>query len=59
MIRLSIRQSYFLKNTCSIEFLRTLYYGLIKSRLQNGIDCLGGACKIKIQVIIETKKNIY
>lgn len=44
-LKSSVRKFYFLRNFCSEKLLRTLYYGLVDSRLQYGVVCWGGAYK--------------
>lgn len=57
-VRLSVRKFYFLRNICGVQLLRTLYYGLVHSRLQYGIVCYGGACKSTIDIIRKLQNKI-
>ncbi len=57
-LRRRIRQFYYLRNFCKTELLRTLYFALIHSRIQYGIVCWGGACKVSIDRIRVTQ-NMY
>lgn len=57
-MRRRIRQFYYLRNFCKTELLRTLYFALIHSRIQYGIVCWGGACKVSIDRIRVTQ-NMY
>lgn len=50
-LKSSIRKFYFLKNICSPELLRILYFSLIDSRLQYGVVCCGGTFKYLIEKI--------
>jgi hypothetical protein len=47
-LRSSIRTFYFLRNFCDESLLRSLYFALIHSRLQYGIQCWGGTFKYLI-----------
>lgn len=44
-IKSSIRIFYYLKNFCDPNLLRILYFALVDSRLQYGIQCWGGTFK--------------
>ena len=41
-LRQTLRTFYYLRNICSSQFLRCLYYALFDSHLQYGITCWGG-----------------
>lgn len=48
-VRSNIRKFYFLRNLCEINLLKSLYFSLIHSRLQYGIQCYGGTYKTHMQ----------
>ncbi|KAG8319844.1 hypothetical protein J6590_108404 [Homalodisca vitripennis] len=54
----TIRKFYFLRNFCSIELLRSLYFALINSRLQYGILCWGGTYNFLINRL-RTTQNYF
>jgi hypothetical protein len=56
-IKSSIRKFYHLRNFCSVSLLRTLYFALVQSRLQYGINCWGAAYKYLINRLRITQNH--
>jgi hypothetical protein len=48
-LKSAIRKFYFLRNFCSEDLLKSLYYALVESRLQYGIVCWGGTFKYLVK----------
>lgn len=57
-IKSSIRLFYYLKNFCDPGLLRVLYFALIDSRLQYGIQCWGGTFKHYIEKLRVSQNHI-
>lgn len=53
-----LRLFYFLRNFCSSDLLRILYFSLVHSRLDYGIICWGGTYRSNLQPIYVIQKNI-
>lgn len=57
-LRLTLRHFYYLRNVCSTELLKRIYYGIFHSKLQYGIACWGGIYKNKIHPIVTLQKYV-
>lgn len=57
ILRNNVRQFYFLRNFCDVSLLRSLYFGLINSRIQYGIVCWGGGYKTVVNAIRKTQNQ--
>lgn len=57
-LKSSVRKFYFLSKFCAEELLRTLFFGLVDSRLQNGVVCWGDAYIYLINKL-EYSKTIF
>ncbi|KAG8315496.1 hypothetical protein J6590_108218 [Homalodisca vitripennis] len=55
-VRKSITTFYFLRNICNAQCLRSLYFALINSRLQYGIQFWGGTHDVLINKLFVTQK---
>lgn len=51
VIKKSIRTFYYLRNRCDLGMMRQLYFALIHSRINYGIQCWGGSFKNQIDKI--------
>lgn len=56
--RCTLRHFYYLRNVCSTELLKTIYYGIFHSRLQYGIACWGGVYRNKIHPLLILQKYV-
>lgn len=56
-LRKSVRQFYFLRNMLNENLMRTLYFALIDSRLNYGIENWGGTDKVSIHPLIVTQNH--
>lgn len=52
-----IRVFYFMKNMCRKEILRGVYFALIHSRLNYGIECWGGTYTSNIKSLVTLQKH--
>lgn len=57
-IKYSIRKFYYLKNICSEQLMRNLYFALIQSRIQYGLIAWGGTFKYLIEKIRVTQNYL-
>ncbi len=57
-LRSAIRKFYLLKTFCGENLLKTIYFGLIHSRIQYGLSCWGGSFSYLINRI-RTTQNYF
>ena len=55
-LRATIRKMYELRNFCSSQTLKMVYYGLFHSKLNYGITCWGGAYFNKLDPLLKLQK---
>lgn len=56
-LKRSIKTFYFLRNKCDSNLLRNIYFALIHSRLQYGIQCYGGSYKVFLDKLRKTQNQ--
>ena len=57
-LRQTLRTFFYLRNICSSQFLRCLYYALFDSHLQYGLTCWGGIYMHNIKPLIILQKGV-
>ena len=57
-LRKKIRVFYFLRNTCNLQLLRTIYFAVVQSRIQYGLEFWGGTHETLINKVAVTQKYL-
>ena len=55
-LRKKIRVFYFLRNICNVQLLRSIYFALVQSRLQYGLEFWGGTHETLTNKLVVTQK---